>query len=128
MNSAAVHLGPRGLHAGGVRNAYAPPFTEGEQVGAVLFSNESPPPTRIDLVPGIAPRATLRIWAPEGGNVETMNPMYQQLIGPSADIWARHAVKHINGLKSQPEEYERRVVGFFDVALLGAPATGGQVE
>lgn len=99
-----------------------------QQVGLALFSNESPPPRLIDLVPRIAPRPTLLIWAPEGGNVETMNPMYQRLIGPSADIWAMHDVEHIKGLESQPEEYERRVVGFFDLALLGAPATSGQVE
>ena len=30
---------------------------------------------------------------------------------------------HIKGIKQHPEEYERRVVGFFDRALLGTPAT-----
>ena len=28
-------------------------------------------------------------------------------------------VQHIKGLATHPEEYERRVVGFFDQALLG---------
>jgi pimeloyl-ACP methyl ester carboxylesterase len=95
-----------------------------QQVGVALFSNQPPPPRLVDLVPRIAPRPTLLIWAPEGGNRETMNPMYQRLIGPSADIWAVRDVKHIKGLQTHPEEYERRVVGFFNLALLGQlPAT-----
>jgi hypothetical protein len=57
-----------------------------------------------------------------------MNPLYQRLIGPSAEIWAMDDVKHIKGAQTHPEEYERRVVGFFDEALLtqaSAPAAGG---
>ena len=57
-------------------------------------------------------------WAPNGGNRETMNPVYQRLIGPSAEIWEIDDARHIKGLQTHPEEYERRVVGFFDRALL----------
>jgi hypothetical protein len=59
----------------------------------------------------------LLIWAPNGGNRETMNPVYQRLIGPSAEIWSLPEASHIEGLTDQPEEYERRVVDFLDSAL-----------
>ena len=89
-----------------------------KQAGIALFADEPPPPSLVDLVPRIAPRPTLLIWAPNGGNRETMNPVYRRLIGPSAEIWAMDDVRHIKGLQTHPEEYERRVVGFLDDALL----------
>jgi hypothetical protein len=89
-----------------------------KQAGLMLFSNEAPPPSLVDLVPQVAPRPTLLIWAPNGGNRETLNPLYRRRIGPSASIWAIRDVKHMSGLSGHPEEYERRVVGFFDRALL----------
>ena len=96
-----------------------------KQAGIALFSDELPPPSLVDVVPHIAPRPTLLIWAPNGGNRETMNPVYQRLIGPSAEIWEIDDARHIRGLQTHPEEYERRVVGFFDRALLGdRPAKG----
>jgi pimeloyl-ACP methyl ester carboxylesterase len=57
--------------------------------GVALFSNELPPPSLVDLVPRIAPRPTLLIWAPNGGNRETMNRCtsassdHRQRSGPS---------------------------------------------
>jgi hypothetical protein len=83
-----------------------------------LFSNTMPPPQLRDLVPEIAPRPTLFIWAPNGGNVETENPAYHRLAGPSAEIWAIDDARHIGGITARPEEYDRRVTGFFDDALL----------
>jgi hypothetical protein len=96
-----------------------------KQVGLMMFSNQGPPPSLVDLMPRIAPRDVLLIWAPNGGNRETMNPVYQELIGSSADIWEIPDVKHVEGIKGHPVEYERRVVGFLDDALLDdAPVAG----
>ena len=61
----------------------------------------------------------LFIWAPNGGNIETMNPRYHRLAGPASEIWEIDA-PHIEGITTHPEEYERRVVGFLDRALLDA--------
>ena len=94
-----------------------------KHIGVSLFSNESPPPSLVDVVHEVAPRPALLIWAPNGGNRETMTPVYERLIGPSASLWAMDDVKHIQGLQTHPEEYERRVVGFFDEALLGHPSS-----
>ena len=41
------------------------------------------------------------------------------------DLWEIDDVKHVQGIKGHPEEYERRVIGFFDEALFdGVPAAG----
>jgi len=90
-----------------------------KQAGLLLFSNESPPPSLVELVPRIAPRPVLLIWAPNGGNRETMNTTYHRLIGSSASIWSIPDAQHVEGIKQHPEEYERRVIDFFDRALLG---------
>ena len=82
-----------------------------------VLSNTAVPPRLTDLIPRIAPRPTMFIWAPHGGNAETMNPTYHRLAGPSSTIWAIDDVSHIRGLAGHPEEYEKRVVGFFDAAL-----------
>jgi uncharacterized protein len=93
------------------------------KTGAVrIFSNTAVPPKLTDLIPRIAPRPTLFIWAPNGGNVEWMNPDYSRLAGPNSSIWKIHDAKHIRGLATHPGEYEERVVGFLDEALLGNPA------
>jgi hypothetical protein len=83
-----------------------------------LFSNTAPPPKLTDLMPQIAPRPVFLIWAPNGGNAETMNPTYQRLAGDHASIWAMNDARHIKGITAEPQAYERRVVGFFDKALL----------
>ena len=83
-----------------------------------MFSNTMPPPQLRDLVPEIAPRPALFIWAPNGGNVETENPAYHRLAGDSSEIWAIDDARHIGGITARPEEYDRRVTGFFDDALL----------
>jgi hypothetical protein len=96
-----------------------------KHAGLLVFSNDGPPPSLVDLVPEISPRPVLLIWAPNGGNRETLNPIYQERIGPSADIWEIDDVKHVQGIKGHPEEYERRVIGFLDDALLD-DATAGE--
>ena len=91
-------------------------------VAVTVFSNERPPPTLMELAPRIAPRPALLIWAPNGGNMETMTPRYAHLIGPSAEVWRIPDAMHMRGLQAHPAEYERRVVGFFDRALPTTPA------
>jgi uncharacterized protein len=89
--------------------------------GAVaVFSDTAPPPTLTDLVPRIAPRPLLFIWAPDGGNAtEVLTPEYYRVAGPNASLWAIPHAKHIKGIEAQPRAYEHRVVAFFDEALLG---------
>ena len=44
-------------------------------------------------------------------------PAFHRLAGPRAEIWEIDA-PHIEGITTHPEEYERRVMGFLDRALL----------
>ena len=89
--------------------------------GAVaVFSDTTPPASLTDLVPRIAPRPVLFIWAPDGGNAtEVLSPEYHRIAGPNASLWAIPHAKHIMGIEAQPRAYDRRVVAFFDEALLG---------
>jgi uncharacterized protein len=83
------------------------------------FSDTVPPESLFDLVPRIAPRPTLFIWAPDGGNTtEVLTPRYARLAGAHGSLWAIPEAPHIKGIETRPAEYERRVVGFFDDALL----------
>jgi uncharacterized protein len=85
-----------------------------------IFSDTAPPATLTELVPRIAPRPLLFIWAPDGGNeTEVLTPEYHRVAGPNASLWAIPHAKHIKGIEAQPRAYERRVVAFFDDALLG---------
>ncbi|HET9420863.1 MAG TPA: CocE/NonD family hydrolase [Nocardioides sp.] len=97
-----------------------------KQAGLMTFSNQMPPESLVDLMPRVAPRPVLLIWAPNGGNRETLNPVYQEQIGPSADIWEIDDVQHVKGLQGHPEEYERRVIGFLDDALLDHDSASGE--
>jgi pimeloyl-ACP methyl ester carboxylesterase len=87
-----------------------------------VFADETPPAPLTEVVPRIAPRPALLIWAPNGGNQETMTPVYGRLIGSSAEVWSIPDAMHMRGLQAHPVEYERRVVGFLDRSL---PATAG---
>ena len=96
-----------------------------KHLGIRLFSNESPPPSLIDVLPRVAPRPVLLIWATDSRNREAINTLYRQLIGPSATSWPMSDVDHMKGLQTRPEEYERRVLAFFDAALLDGSSAGG---
>ena len=88
------------------------------KTGAVaLFSNTMPPEPLTALVPRIAPRPVFLIWTPRSGT-EGLNPTYQRLAGESATIWKIPEAGHMQGITTRPQEYERRVIGFFDDALL----------
>ena len=85
-----------------------------------VFSDTAMPATLTDLVPRIAPRPLLFIWAPDGGNAtEVLTPEYHRVAGPNSSLWAIPDADHIKGIEAQPRAYESRVVAFFDEALLG---------
>jgi hypothetical protein len=93
------------------------PFLAAKTGSVAVFSNNAPPPKLTELVPRIAPTPLLLIWAPSSGG-EDMNPTYYRLAGRPKAIWAIPEADHIQGIAARPKEYERRVVDFFDRALL----------
>jgi uncharacterized protein len=80
-----------------------------------VFSNQSPPDSLKDL----AARAEepLLIAAPNSAHGEELNRDYARAAGDNATLWEIPEAHHVGGLQARPEEYERRVVGFFDEAL-----------
>ena len=85
--------------------------------GTAVFSSTAPPPSLTELAPKIE-QPLFVIWAPNGGNVEHMSREYYELANGPKQIWAMPTAKHVGGIRDQPVEYERRVVGFFDRTLL----------
>ncbi len=52
------------------------------------------------------------------GGENERQPKYYAAAGEPKAIWEVPGAKHTDGIEARPAEYERRVVGFFDRALL----------
>jgi len=94
----------------------------GSVIGAAItaslavFSNQPPPTNLKHLVPRISPRPVFLIHA--GIGTENVNDVYDRIAPEPTTLWKIPEGGHTGGLTARPEEYERRVVGFFDEALL----------
>jgi uncharacterized protein len=88
--------------------------------GVALFSNHLPPPSLAHLVGRIAPRPVFLIYALHGtgGEEKQLNPKYYAAAGQPKQIWEIPEASHTGGITARPREYERRVIAFFDSALL----------
>jgi hypothetical protein len=84
-----------------------------------LFSNTLPPPSLEDLAARISPRPVFFIYATpgQGGEDELTRVFYDAAREPKA-IWNVPGSGHTGGIEARPQEYERRVIAFFDDALL----------
>jgi dienelactone hydrolase len=80
-----------------------------------VSSDQAPPPDLEDLAADVR-QPMLLIAAPESGHGERLNRDYAAA-APRATLWEIPESTHVGGLQARPEEYERRVVGFFDEAL-----------
>jgi len=84
-----------------------------------IFSNHLPPPGLDDVVPRISPRPVFFVYAsPGSGGESELNPGFYEAAREPKQIWKVPGAGHVGGIDAQPREYERRVVGFFDRALL----------
>jgi dienelactone hydrolase len=84
-----------------------------------LFANDLPPASLEALSAKIAPTPVFFIYAVpgQGGEAELTETFYEAARQPK-EIWLVPGASHTGGIEAQPQEYERRVVGFFDEALL----------
>lgn len=96
------------------------PFMAVATAATAVFSDTLPPPRLDHLVTEVAPRPLLLIWTPRGQGGEWFNPRYRDLAGPTAELWEIPESGHVGGLAARPQEYEERVIGFFDDAMAGA--------
>jgi uncharacterized protein len=87
------------------------------QTGALaVLSDASPPEDLTELVARISPRALMLIEAEHGAGGEELNGVYLEAAGAPKSLWRANG-GHTGALATQPAEYERRVVSFFDRAL-----------
>jgi len=89
-------------------------------LATAVFSNHAPPPDLTELVSRIAPRPVFLIYATHGLGGEDIKPAVYAAAGNPKTLWEIPGANHTGGLDSRPAEYERRVVGFFEHALLEA--------
>jgi fermentation-respiration switch protein FrsA (DUF1100 family) len=83
-----------------------------------IFAGESPPPNLKDLVGRIAPRPILLIYAENGQGGEDLNAKFFAAAGEPKELWEVPGAQHLGGITTHPQEYERRVIDFFDSALV----------
>ena len=87
---------------------------------ATVFSNHGPPPPISRAIGRIAPRSVLLIYADarHGRRELEDSGFYQAARGPKADLGGAGRGAHGRHRGAARAEYERRVVAFFDRALL----------
>ncbi len=84
--------------------------------GTALFSNQAPPAS-LEKLAGEISSPVFYVYATHGAGGEDNNPDYYAATRSPKQIW-KIDTSHTHGLSARPEEYERRVVGFFDRTLL----------
>ncbi|HET6476427.1 MAG TPA: alpha/beta fold hydrolase [Thermoleophilia bacterium] len=93
-----------------------------QTVSVWLLDDEALPPPLPQAAARISPEAVFFIYGEDGQEVEkAVNPAYYDAAFPPKAIWKVPGAGHTGGIEAQPEEYERRVIGFFDRTLLGRP-------
>ena len=88
-----------------------------------LISGVAPPLSTPDLLGQIAPRPLFLISAdlPEE---RLPNRAYFESAGEPRTLWEAPKTGHIAALSTHPDEYEEKVIGFFDDALLDDTDSG----
>ena len=84
-----------------------------------MLSGESPGEPLKDLVARVSPTPLLLIST--GGSLPVerdFNRIYANAAREPVDLWDLPDVDHTAAIRQRPEEYERRVIGFFEDALL----------
>ena len=75
-------------------------------------------PSRIGLMPRIAPRPVLLIAGGVGAPDEIpANRGYRDAGGPTTQLWGLADAGHAGGLRTHPTAFERRTTAFLDQAL-----------
>jgi hypothetical protein len=107
-------------HGFGVRELLAYAVTGMSTAATAVFTNNLPPEALKDLAPRISPRAVLFIYGEhgQGGTERRPNQGFYAEAREPKEIWEVPGAQHVGGITTQPAEYERRVIAFFDRALL----------
>jgi fermentation-respiration switch protein FrsA (DUF1100 family) len=90
----------------------------GITAGTAVFSNHAPPPNLNHLVERISPRPVFFIYSAHGQGGEELSQDFYESAGEPKFVWEVPVGGHVGGAEALPRQYERRMVGFFDRALL----------
>ena len=94
------------------------PFFAVATTATALSSDGAPPPGLTQLVRRIAPRPVFFVCAGRGAGGEELNPTFYAAAQAPKLLWKIPEAGHTGGLSARPEQYERRIVAFFDRALM----------
>ena len=83
-----------------------------------VFSGYSPGPPLEESVPQISPTPLLLVAAGGFPSEIDFNRHYAEVANEPFEYWELPDVDHTAAVRERPREYERRVIGFFDEALL----------
>jgi uncharacterized protein len=97
---------------------FAVPVWGGITAATAVFSNNAPPPNLNDVVDRISPRPVFFIYASRGQGGEDLTQDFYESASEPKSVWKVPGATHTGGLDTRPREYERRVIAFFDEALL----------
>jgi fermentation-respiration switch protein FrsA (DUF1100 family) len=94
-------------------------------LAVAVFTNTLPPPSLKSEIPKVAPTAVFLVYGEKGQNGSEAKPnkLFYAAARKPKQIWEVPNGQHIAGITTEPAEYERRVVGFFDRTLLNKPST-----
>jgi fermentation-respiration switch protein FrsA (DUF1100 family) len=104
----------------GASSWFSYPLVGVATLSTAVFANQLPPPDLVDLMSRTPPRPVLLIQAETGQGGEELNSLYAAAAGDTVELWRVAGSTHVDGLQAAPHEYDRRVIDFFDQALLGA--------
>ncbi len=109
----------------GARGILALPVQAVQTAALAILSGTAPPPSLHTLVAQIAPRPVFLIYAEHGAGGEDLNRDYYAAAGRPKQLWRVRRAGHLGGYETAPHAYERRVLAFFDRALLSSAPLGG---
>ena len=120
---AVVADGATGRSFADVRNLrgvdLAAPYWWSMYTAAGVLSGSSPGEPLEELVAGVAPTPLLLIAASRGFPAERdFNRIYADAAREPVELWDLPDVAHTAAIRERADDYERRVVGFFDRGLL----------
>lgn len=85
-----------------------------------LFSGDDPPTPMLDSIRAAEGTRLLLISAGNERDEAEFNEVFAEAAGPRAETWVVPDSGHTQGLIDEPAQYEQRVIGFFEAALLAA--------
>ena len=85
------------------------------------LSGEQPPEPLLDSMLASPSRRFLLIAAGTNEQEIAFNQLFAQSVGERAALWIAPQAAHTGAFSRYPDEYEGRVIGFFDQILLGQP-------